>query len=374
MNSRRRISALQRFVGKPIAIRGVLEPVLSTGTLQPRLHEPIMGHVDQEIAMPEPVTVFTPPKNPVVNQAPAVVERNTAPVRSATAVDGTQSSPDISPAQARWADQQARIRAADPWSDPGVVITKDPVSGALSAKPRTDGGANGVPVPDAGGQPQRGPAAVGADGKLVVGDLTLSADDIKSILAEKAARDSRAANRPADAGGYSLDLPGDFELPPGIAEWRWNVDDPTTAALLGSAKEWAFANGLDQPAFSKLLGIYAGHQITEERRFSEAKAAEVGKLGTNAAGRVDAVNTWLESQVGSQLAHELRRTMVTAGQVKAYEQLMRNFVSQGVSGNPGAGRDGAHNQPPKVDQTTYDRMSYAEKQAYAAQFAQPHGG
>ena len=65
--------------------------------------------------MPEPVSVFTPPKNPVANQAPAVVERNTAPVRSATAADGTHSSPDTSPAQARWQADHDAITRGNPW-------------------------------------------------------------------------------------------------------------------------------------------------------------------------------------------------------------------------------------------------------------------
>jgi hypothetical protein len=42
----------------------------------------------QGTLMAEPVTVFTPPKSPAVNPAPAVVERNTAPVRDARAVTG----------------------------------------------------------------------------------------------------------------------------------------------------------------------------------------------------------------------------------------------------------------------------------------------
>jgi hypothetical protein len=218
-------------------------------------------------------------------------------------------------------------------------------------------------------QPQPGPASV-ADGKLRVGDLSLSADDIKSIMAEKAQRDSRAANTPKDAAGFDLSLPADFVLPPGVAEWKWDTETPTTAATLGAAKNFAFEHGLDQPAFSKLLALYASHEIAEQNRFNAARAAEVGKLGTNAAARIDSVNVFLESQVGSELAGELRRTMVTSGQVKAYEKLMRNFSSQGVSGNPAAARDGAGAGPERVSDEAYNKMSYAERQAYAARFDQ----
>jgi hypothetical protein len=324
--------------------------------------------------MPEPVTVFTPPKNPVVNQAPATPTRRDTPVNPATA-SVVQSSPLQSEPEKRWAADRAKAAEGDPWqADPSRTMMVKDADGTVRAVPRTDAGVNGVP-PDAGRQPQPGSAAVGTDGRLVVGDLSLSADDIKSILAEKAARDSRAANTPKYAASYTLDLPRDFELPPGASEWKWDLENPTSAAQLGALKEWAFAHQLDQPALSKLLGIYAGHKIAEQQRFDAAKKAEVDKLGSAAPTRIDAVNTWLHAMVGSDLAHELRRTMVTAGQVKAYEQLMRSFVSQGVSGNPGAARDGAGSRgPERASQAEYDAMSYSEKQAYAARFDQRQFG
>jgi hypothetical protein len=324
--------------------------------------------------MPEQVTVFTPPKSPPVNPAPAVVERNTAPVKTATSAT-VQSSPDITPAQARWkADQDALVKA-DPWRDPNVALVKDPVTGVITARPRTDGGVNGVPQPDGQPQPQDdpGPAAVGADGKLRIGDLALSADDIKSLLAEKAERDSRAANAPSDASGYVLDLPKDFELPPGT-EFQWDLDAPHAAAQLGALKQWAFANHLDQSSFGQLLSIYAGHQIAEQRRLNEARAGEISKLGSNAAARVDAVSTFLEAKLGHELAGALRASLFTAGSIKALEQLIRVFVNQGVGGSPGAHRDGASSQPPRISDDEYSKLSYFEKQQYAQHFQQNGGG
>jgi hypothetical protein len=324
----------------------------------------------QGTAMPEPgLTVFSPPSRPAVNPAPA------APVRVPSAAAGTvASSPPQSEPEKRWAADRAKAAEGDPWQhDPSRTMMVKDADGTVRAVPRTDGGVNGVPQAEGQPQPQPGPAAV-VDGKLVVGDLSLSADDIKSILAEKAARDSRAANRPADAGGYSLDLPSDFELPPGVAGWRWNLDDPTTAALLGQAKEWAFAHRLDQPAFSGLLGLYVANQIADQQRFDAARKAEIGKLGSAVATRVDAVNTWLESQLGSELAGALRKTMFTADAVRGYERLMRNYVSQGVYGNPAGGRDGAGSQPERLSDEAYARLSYAEKQEYASRFDQRQFG
>jgi hypothetical protein len=286
------------------------------------------------------------------------------------------STPAASPAQKAWSEQRARTVAADVWQRDDVTIVKDPETGIISTKPR-DGGAPAAPASDGGQQrPQpteAGPATVDG-GKLRVGDLALSADDVKGILAEKAARDSRAANTPATADGFTLDLPKDFELPPGTDQWAWDLETPHAAAQLGTLKQWAKSNNLDQPAFSQLLSIYAGHQIAEERRFSEARAAEVGKLGSNAPTRIDAVTTFLQSQLGAELAGELRRTMVTAGQVRAYEKIMRNFISQGVGGNPGGARDGAASQPERMSDSDYSKLSYHEKQEYAARFQQQSNG
>jgi hypothetical protein len=319
--------------------------------------------------MPEGVTIFSPPKSPAVNTSPAVVERNTAPVHDVRAVTGTVSSPTVTPAQERWVAQQDAITRADPWSDPNVVITKD-AAGVVTARQRTDGGTNGTPMPDAGAQPQPGQQPAVADGKVRIGELELSEADLRGLMERKSLEESRRAQMPATPGDYSLDLSPDFQYPPGIDGWAFDTQNPTTAALLGAAKEFAHTHGLDQPAFSKLLGLYASHEIAEQGRFAAAKAAELAKLGSNAVGRIDAVTTFLESQVGSDLTKALRLTMHTAKSVEAVERIMRNFTSQGVGGSPGAGRDAAHGQPSRVSDADYARMSYSEKQEYAARFDQ----
>jgi hypothetical protein len=317
----------------------------------------------------QPVTVFTPPREPARNTQPAAPARTSTPVQSATA--GTVvSSPLQSEPEKRWAAEREAIKAADPWQQPPekIAMIKGP-DGVVRAYQRDS---QGAPVPDAGGQQPGAPSV--ADGKLVLGDLQLTADQAKELMAEKAARDSRTASMPERAQDYALDLPSNFELPAGITEWKWNTEDPVSASLLGQAKMLAHELQLDQPAFSKLLGLHAAYQIADEQRFTEAKKAELAKLGPNAATRVDAIGTWLESQLGSKLATALRRSTFTAEQVHAYERLMRAFVSQGVTGNVGAGRDGGGAGPERVSQADYDRMSYTEKQAYAARFDQRQFG
>jgi hypothetical protein len=225
-------------------------------------------------------------------------------------------------------------------------------------------------VPDAGGQPQ--PAAAVDGGKLKVGEYELSAEDVRGLLERKSVEDSRRASMPATAGGYEVALPSDFQIPAGL-EWAWD-ETPVGQATMGQVKAWCFENGFDQHQFSKMISFFAGHQLREQQEFNKARSAEITKLGSNAAGRVDAVGTWLDAMVGSKSAAALRKSLLLSEQVVAYEKLMRAFVSQGVSGNIGAGRDGGGAGPERVSQADYDRMSYTEKQAYAARFDQRQFG
>jgi hypothetical protein len=161
-------------------------------------------------------------------------------------------------------------------------------------------------------------------------------------------------------------LNSDYQLPAGT-QWTFDNADPT---LVTAVKQFAHEAGLPQESFSKLLGLYAASQIAADQKFATAHKAEVEKLGINAPTRVDAVTTWLEAQVGSDLAGALRKTMFTADAIKAYERLIRNFTSQGVSGNPSAGRDGAPREPARLSDAEYAKLTYAEKTAYARQFDQ----
>jgi hypothetical protein len=342
----------------------------------------LTGNIRRPQPMPEPVTVFQPPR-PAANPAPAVPEHHVSQVRSAAIADGVRSSPDITPAQARWKADFDAITKSDPWRDPSVLITKDPQTGIISTRPR-------AATPDAAAQPQQPgqqqpgqqppqpapqvqPGTATSDGnKLKVGAYELSESDIASLMAEKSQRDCRAALMPATAAEFKLDLPADFQLPAGTSEFAWDLETPHAAAQLGALKNWAHANQLDQSSFSQLLSIYAGHMLSEQQRFAEAQKAEIGKLGVNAPTRIDSVNTWLESRVGSELAAALRTSMFTSKAVEAYEALMRGFISQGISGNPAGARDGsdAGREPPRLSDADYAKLTFAQKDAYARQFDQ----
>ena len=78
-------------------------------------------------------------------------------------------------------------------------------------------------------------------------------------LAERAALEqSRRATLPADANGYKLELPKDFQIPQGV---EFKLDPNSEAARL--ARDFAHEAGLSQEQFSKLVSIYAAERVAE---------------------------------------------------------------------------------------------------------------
>jgi hypothetical protein len=323
--------------------------------------------------MPEPVTIFTPPSSsPPVNPSPAAPVHTSSPVRDGRIADGVRSDPPQAPWQEKWQRDYDALTKENDWRNPDLVIFKNE-DGSLGTRPR-DRSASDAPS-DAGDRPQPQPTPAGqatSDGsRLKVGEFELSPDDIKGLLERKSLEDGRRAQMPRDASAYKLDLPADFKLPEN-SEWVWDTSDAASSAMLDAARQWAFKHGLDQPAFSSLLSLYAQSELVGRQRFVEARAREIEQLGSAAAARVDAVSTFLESQLGSDLAGSLRSVLFTAKSVQAIERIMRNFTSQGMSGNPGLARDGGDlsRGPQKVSEEQYQAMSFHERMTYASQFDQ----
>jgi hypothetical protein len=271
----------------------------------------------------------------------------------------------------------------DPWRDPNVAITKNP-DGSLSMRQR---GGNGQQQPTAAPgaapgageqpgqpQPQTPPAepATVADGKLKIGDLELSSDDIAGLMQRHALEQSRLATVPASADKYEIKLPADLKLPDGI-EWSFSPDHPVQGPLLERARAIAHASGMSQDTFSQMLGLHAANAVQEQMVFQRAKAAEVAKLGALGSARVDAITTWIRSLTGDsapQLLRVLEQAPV-ASTIEAFERMMQRYVS-GTSGNPASGREGsfASREPPRLSDEAYGKLSYAEKTAYAQSFDQ----
>lgn len=207
-------------------------------------------------------------------------------------------------------------------------------------------------------------ASVTADGRLKVGDYELSSEDIASLMATKAQADLRATQVPADASGYKPDLPADLQLPPGI-EFKIDTNDPAYKDLAA----FAHARGWSQSDLSTALGIFASREAREAAAFAEAQRAEVAKLGANGTSRVTAVETWLRSELGDDLANGMRSMMVTEKIVRGFEKLAGRRVTQGAAPFSQAHRVGPEPVGRASDEE-YSRMSAAERWQYARSFDQ----
>jgi hypothetical protein len=194
----------------------------------------------------------------------------------------------------------------------------------------------------------------------------LNTAELNRLAADVAAETSRKASVPA-ADKYELKFNDGYQLPVGV-EWTW---DTTDQGLITEARQYAHENGISQEGFGRLLGMYAASRISENQAYATAQAAEIAKLGVNAPTRVDAIGTWLEAQVGGDLAKALRSSLYTAKQVEGFEKLIRAFVSQGVGGNPSGGRDATHGrEPQRLSDADYAKLTFGEKEQYARQFDQ----
>jgi hypothetical protein len=306
-------------------------------------------------AAPNPFSALTgaPPPPP---PAPAAVPARPAPLAQSTPAEG--------PAQERWLFQQREITKSDPFRDPSVKITRDPVTGAVTAEARSPDPAN--PQHD---QPPVGNASV-EGGRLKVGDVELSPEDVAGLMERRALEQSRAALVPKTPGEYTLP---DMQSPAGAAEFRWAVDDPTIGPLLGAAKNWAHETGLTNEQFQSAMKVYAGSLMNERRLIDEAAQRQRGLLGELAPVRIQAVTQFLRGHLGDEAARALTSNMVLASQVVAFEKLAHRFASGGVAGS----FNGAHREPSlpgKVSDETYANMSYAERIEYASRFPQQPGG
>jgi hypothetical protein len=201
---------------------------------------------------------------------------------------------------------------------------------------------------------------VGKDGV----DFELDAADVARLMEAHAAEALRKASMPADANGYEAKLPDTFKLPPGV-ELKLDGTDPALADL----KAWAHNRGLSQAEFSDVLGIYAAREARQHAALQAAAQKQVELLGTNGSQRVDAVSQFLRSMVGDDLAKPMLNVMATEKIVRGYEKLMQRVASQGSASFNQSHRV-PQEQPGRVSDAEYDRMTPSERQVYARGFDQ----
>jgi hypothetical protein len=197
-------------------------------------------------------------------------------------------------------------------------------------------GADGTPNRAASGSTTP-PAAV-ADGRLVIGEMSLSEQDIRDIMAAKGAEAAKKATLPSSSDGYTLDLPQDFVMPQG-QQFQWDLNNPVVGPLLQQVKHFAFEAGLSQPQFSKLLSFYAASVVSENSKIAEARSAELNRLGATGPQRIDAITTWLRGAVGDKSAAAISRMMFTADFLEGLEKLATRMINGHGSTFTQAGRE-----------------------------------
>jgi hypothetical protein len=269
--------------------------------------------------------------------------------------------------------------AADKWSPPDpsqFALVRKPGGGsefvARSSLPSEQpNGAASVPNAAANGSTNGAtpPAAV-VDGKLVLGELELSEQDIRAIWEAKGASDSRRATLPATPGDYVLELPADFKLPDGV-KFAWVTDHPVTGPLIAAAREFAHAHGIDQAGFSKMMSLYAASVVHENAQIKTALDVEIAKLGATGSGRVDAISTWLRGVCGDTCARAIMQQAFRADFVVGLEKI----ASKMMNGNIGSsfsqvGREPTDARGNRVSEEAWATMSHGERLDYSRGFDQ----
>lgn len=191
-------------------------------------------------------------------------------------------------------------------------------------------------------------------GEIKGAELRAHLDELATF---KAAEDSRKLTLPASPDAYQVALPEGFTPPVGVA-YEFDTKNPA----LASAQQWAHANGLSQQQFSDMLALYASNEVASVAKLETLKSEHLKGLGVNGPARIDAVTLWLTSNFG-EMAKPAIASMATTQQVEMFEKIIAKVTGQGGGGFRQTGREV---DTGKVDDATYNKMSYAEKKAYAA--------
>ena len=191
--------------------------------------------------------------------------------------------------------------------------------------------------------------------EVQIGDVKISPDKFKAIMQRQGEIDARELTLPKDANGYTLDLPADFK-PPADVKFEFNKDDPT----LARARQLALNRKLDQATFSDFLSVYAAERISEATKINNARNAEIGKLGSMAPQRIDAIKTFIHATCGSDLGAAIEQMLCTSKQVEGFEKIINQFSRQGGTQFSQAHREG---EPPAGKIPGYENMSFEQKRA-----------
>lgn len=185
-------------------------------------------------------------------------------------------------------------------------------------------------------------------------DLRKHIDELATF---KAADDSRRASLPQTPEAYQLALPETFQAPEGI-DVKIDANDP----MYAQARALAHAKGWTQQDFSEALGLVAQMKAGEAAQYEALKVQNLAALGTKGPERIDAVTRYLSANFPESIVKPVLATMATKGHVEMFESFISKLTSQGAAPFKQGGREV---DTGKVDQATYDAMSFSQKKAYA---------
>lgn len=125
-----------------------------------------------------------------------------------------------------------------------------------------------------------------------------------------------------------------------------------------------------QAAFERLLGLHAANEVGTLAFMNKAREGEIAKLGATGPDRVRAIETFIDARLPEELAAPVKTMLVSEKIVKGFEKLMADFRGAGV-GSPAPSR--APDEPARLSQDQYEKLSFSEKMDYANRFPQPAG-
>ncbi len=193
------------------------------------------------------------------------------------------------------------------------------------------------------------------------------------LQARIAADDLRKAAIPAAPDAYKFELPKDFAAPQGV-EFKFNDADPNLAMARQVMHEIDSGKLSGQEAFSKLLGLYAGAQVSQASTIETARLAEISKLGPTATARIDAIERFWNAYEGDPTAGKATTSrLFTAADVQREEKRIAKIMGGGAS----SFTSGTREPPPKAgvkSDAEIAKMSAGERLDYARSFNVPKGG
>lgn len=188
------------------------------------------------------------------------------------------------------------------------------------------------------------------------------AKDFNDLRASKAQTDLRLAGVPKSPDDYKLALPQTYKAPVGPDGKPLDVKIDEADPRLPAARAWAHKFGLDQNGFSELLSIQVQADLADQQLVASGRAKEQEKLGVNGPARVDAIETWLTSKLGSDKGGALFARLTLSTDVEAMEDLINQFSTQGGGAfnqqhrdNGGAG---------KLTEEEYQKLPLSERRQY----------